>query len=279
MKLNLIKKIIASTLVLSSIFTIGAVTFDQKIIVQADDRRIFKGNISIQGTTNYLGRKGVSIQLPGGIRVKDVDIDNEPHDNIEEVIVGNQIIIYGLREGFNYTNLLLILEDFAEVDHVYNINPFTVSGHAPNGGYVPNQGNVPPNTQISTANSGVVADYLKNVYRNVFGREIDGQGLNYWKNKLTTGAIELEDFFKNLLSENEFMQVAPSVETKIRKLYSGIFQREADQGGLVFWMNKYARELREEGNEREALRDVIDEMTDGKEFRELLIRLGLNFDN
>ena len=35
-------------------------------------------------------------------------------------------------------------------------------------------------------------------------------------------------------------------------------------------------ELRSEGNEREALREVIDDMTDGVEFREILAKLGLN---
>lgn len=130
----------------------------------------------------------------------------------------------------------------------------------------------------TTANQKMVADYLKNVYKNVFAREIDQPGLNYWTQRLSSGQIELEDFFKNLLSEGEFRQAAPTVEDKIKKLYLGIFQREADQGGLQFWISRYKQELREEGNEREALRDVIDDMTDGTEFKQLLLKLGLRLD-
>ena len=278
MRSNILKKIIASSLFISSVFVVGGGVFNQPIIVQADDDiKIFKGNISIEGTTNYLGRNGVTISIPRGIRVKDVDIDNEPHDHIDEAIVGNKIVIYGLRNGVTYRNLVLTLEDFSDVEYQYNINPFTVQGNGVPQGAINNGNNVPQGGFVSS-NAAGVSEYLKNVYRNVFGREIDGQGLNYWSIKLSTGAIELEDFFKNLLSENEFMQVAPTVEMKIRKLYAGIFQREADHGGLIFWMSKYQQELREEGNEREALRDVIDDMTDGPEFKQLLIKLGLNFD-
>lgn len=279
MKKNLLNKVIACSLFVSSAFVVTAGIINQPVVVQADDREVFKGNISIQGPTTYLGRKAVSIAIPNGMRVKDAGVDNEPHDDIEEAVVGNKVIIYGLRDGVTYSNLRLKLENFSDVEYIYNINPFTVGGGAapaqPN-----TQVNQPPVYQPNTqANTGSVQDYLRKVYQNVFGRQIDAQGLNYWTTKLTTGAIELEDFFKNLLSEAEFMQAAPTVEMKIKKLYAGIFQREADQGGFNFWVQKYRQELREEGSEREALRDVIDEMTDGPEFKQLLVRLGLNFDN
>ncbi len=272
MKSNLLKKIIASAVVVSLTFSVGSGLLNKPEIVQADDfdddKKIFKGSISIDGTTTHMGRKAVSVTIPKGMKIKDVDVENEPHDDIEDVIVGGKVIIYGLRDGMTYRNLVLVLEDFNDVEYRYNINQFTVKGNNITQG----------GTVASTANTKRISDYLKNVYKNVFGREIDGQGLNYWTQKLSSGEIELEDFFKNLLSESEFMQVAPKVEDKIKKLYAGIFQREADKGGLDFWTVKYKQELREEGNEREALRDVIDEMTDGQEFKQLLIKLGLNND-
>ncbi len=281
MSSKLIKKIIASTLIFSMTVAIGVKVFGEPTItVQADDdwydrydddwddRDIFKGNISISGLTTYGGRKAVTVAIPSGINIKEVDTENEPHDNIDEVISGGNIIIYGLRDGVTYNNLILKLEDRSGIDYKYRINSFTIQGGSTNGGS--------STVTRPIANTQAISNYLKTVYNNVFGREVDQEGLNYWVQKLSSGQVELEDFFKNLLSENEFLTVAPTPEDKIKKLYAGIFQREPDQGGFNYWVNRYKVELRSEGNEREALREVIDDMTDGAEFKQILRRLGLN---
>lgn len=281
MSSKLIKKIIASTLIFSMTVAIGVKVFDEPTItVQADDdwydrydddwddRDIFKGNISISGLTTYGGRKAVTVAIPSGINIKEVDTENEPHDNIDEVISGGNIIIYGLRDGVTYNNLILKLEDRSGIDYKYRINSFTIQGGSTNGGS--------STVTRPIANTQAISNYLKTVYNNVFGREVDQEGLNYWVQKLSSGQVELEDFFKNLLSENEFLTVAPTPEDKIKKLYAGIFQREPDQGGFNYWVNRYKVELRDERNEREALREVIDDMTDGAEFKQILRRLGLD---
>lgn len=286
MKLNFLKKIIASTMLFSLTFSAAMGVLDRPQIVQADDfddkddrndvddkndiddRYVSKGTIPISGTTSHMGRKAVSLEIPKGIKVKSVDVENAPHDDIDDAIVNGKIVIYGLRDGVTYQNLVLVLEDYQDRKYGYRINSFSLKGSG-----ATSTGNV-----SNTANKQAVIDYLKKVYTNIFSREVDAQGLNYWTQKLSSGQIELEDFFKNLLSEAEFMQVAPKVEDKINKLYEGIFQRKADKGGLDFWTAKYKQELREEGSEKEALRDVIDEMTGGEEFKQLLARLGLDAD-
>ena len=281
MSSKLIKKIIASTLIFSMTVAIGVNVFGEPTItVQADDdwydrydddwddRDIFKGNISISGLTTYGGRKAVTVAIPSGINIKEVDTENEPHDNIDEVISGGNIIIYGLRDGVTYNNLILKLEDRSGIDYKYRINSFTIQGGSTNGGS--------STVTRPIANTQAITNYLKTVYNNVFGREVDQEGLNYWVQKLSSGQVDLDDFFKNLLSENEFLTVAPTPEDKIKKLYAGIFQREPDQGGFNYWVNRYKVELRSEGNEREALREVIDDMTDGAEFKQILRRLGLD---
>lgn len=281
MSSKLIKKIIASTLIFSMTVAIGVKVFGEPTItVQADDdwydrydddwddRDIFKGNISISGLTTYGGRKAVTVAIPSGINIKEVDTENEPHDNIDEVISGGNIIIYGLRDGVTYNNLILKLEDRSGIDYKYRINSFTIQGGSTNGGS--------STVTRPIANTQAISNYLKTVYNNVFGREVDQEGLNYWVQKLSSGQVDLDDFFKNLLSENEFLTVAPTPEDKIKKLYAGIFQREPDQGGFNYWVNRYKVELRSEGNEREALREVIDDMTDGAEFKQILRRLGLD---
>lgn len=281
MSSKLIKKIIASTLIFSMTVAIGVNVFGEPTItVQADDdwydrydddwddRDIFKGNISISGLTTYGGRKAVTVAIPSGINIKEVDTENEPHDNIDEVISGGNIIIYGLRDGVTYNNLILKLEDRSGIDYKYRINSFTIQGGSTNGGS--------STVTRPIANTQAISNYLKTVYNNVFGREVDQQGLNYWVQKLSSGQVDLDDFFKNLLSENEFLTIAPTPEDKIKKLYAGIFQRQPDQGGFNYWLNRYKVELRDERNEREALREVIDDMTDGAEFKQILRRLGLD---
>ena len=281
MSSKLIKKIIASTLIFSMTVAIGVKVFGEPTItVQADDdwydrydddwddRDIFKGNISISGLTTYGGRKAVTVAIPSGINIKEVDTENEPHDSIDEVISGGNIIIYGLRDGVTYNNLILKLEDRSGIDYKYRINSFTIQGGSTNGGS--------STVTRPIANTQAISNYLKTVYKNVFGREVDQQGLNYWVQKLSSGQVDLDDFFKNLLSENEFLTIAPTPEDKIKKLYAGIFQRQPDQGGFNYWLNRYKAELRDERNEREALREVIDDMTDGAEFKQILRRLGLD---
>ena len=281
MSSKLIKKIIASTLIFSMTVAIGVNVFGEPTItVQADDdwydrydddwddRDIFKGNISISGLTTYGGRKAVTVAIPSGINIKEVDTENEPHDNIDEVISGGNIIIYGLRDGVTYNNLILKLEDRSGIDYKYRINSFTIQGGSTNGGS--------STVTRPIANTQAISNYLKTVYNNVFGREVDQEGLNYWVQKLSSGQVDLDDFFKNLLSENEFLTIAPTPEDKIKKLYAGIFQRQPDQGGFNYWLNRYKAELRDERNEREALREVIDDMTDGAEFKQILRRLGLD---
>lgn len=123
-----------------------------------------------------------------------------------------------------------------------------------------------------------INDYLKNFYENVFGREIDQQGLNYWSEKLSSKQIKLKDFLKNLLSEDEFNKIASTVDLKIEKLYTGIFQRKPDKDGFDFWSSKYNDKLANKKNEIESLKEIIDEMTDGNEFKEISIKLGLDSD-
>lgn len=88
-------------------------------------------------------------------------------------------------------------------------------------------------------NRTAITEYFKTVYKNIFNREVDQEGLNFWVNHPATEQIELDELFENLLIESEFLQVAPTLEDKIKEIYTGVFQREPDQGGLNFWINKY----------------------------------------
>lgn len=284
-----IRKIIASALMFSLFVGVGVSVTQQPQIVQADDDRddiydtddrddrdVFKGNLSVTGTTTHLGRSAVTLPIPAGIKVKDLDVENEPHDDIDEAVVGNNIVIYGLRSGVNYRNLRLKIEDVTGVDYIYNLNPFTVSGNSQGSNNTSNNGGQV--TAPTQANRQAIQDYLKTVYKNIFNRDVDQQGLDFWTNQLASGQVDLEEFFQRLLTEPEFLAVAPTPEEKIKKIYAGVFQREPDQGGLNYWVGKYKEELRDERNEKEALEDIIDKMTEGPEYQSILNKLGLHDD-
>lgn len=286
MRSKSIRKIIASALMFSLFVGVGVSVTQPPQIVQADDdrddiydtddREVFKGTLSVTGTTTHFGRPAVSLPVPAGIKVKDLDVENEPHDDIDEAVVGGNIVIYGLRTGVTYRNLRLKIEDFNGVDYIYNLNPFTVSGSSQGSANTSNNsGQVTAPTQ---ANRQAIQDYLKKVYQNIFGREVDQQGLDFWTSQLASGQVELDEFFQRLLVEKEFLTVAPTPEEKIKKIYAGVFQREPDQGGLQYWVSKYNEELRDEKNEREALEDIIDKMTEGPEYQSILNKLGLHDD-
>ena len=145
MKSSFLKKIIASGVVFSLTLCIGMGLSKQNVAQSYDwddyyddyyenyyghdyddfgydyyDVEIFKGNISVVGTTNYFGRPAVQLDIPKGMRIKDIDVDNEPHDHIDEAIVGNKIVIYGLRNGRTYRNLILKIEDFSGIVNQMN---------------------------------------------------------------------------------------------------------------------------------------------------------------
>lgn len=268
---NIIKGALLSTVILGSTLI--------SIPNQASaDTKVFKGNVSVSEFTTYNGRNAAVINLNlSGLAIDDVELENEP-DYLEEHYSNGKVIIYGLREGVTYNNLSLEvdLDDrHGDTDYTYKINSFSFKNSGSNSQSSNSSTTKPSTGSTSSANKDAISTYLKTVYKNVFGREIDKQGSEYWTSRLAGHYTDLEDFFKNLLSEQEFLSTAPTVEDKIKKLYHGIFQREPDTQGFNFWVNEYKEELRDGDSEREALRDIIDEMTDGLEFKSILQKLGL----
>lgn len=292
MNFKKIKKVVASALVFSSIFLAGTTSVQASesyntntraaIHNARDGQNIYKGTVSVSGQTNYYGSYAVTIPIPAGMSNYKVSVNGDP-EGVEDVRSGNNVIIYGLMPGVTYSYMRLTFEDdFRDIDYVYNINPFTVRGGAttttptPTPTPVPTPAPVPTPTPVpSNVNSQALSNYLNTVYTNVFNRNIDTQGLEYWSGRLSTGQTTLKDFFKNLLVEAEFMQVAPSTQDKIRALYKGIFQRDPDSEGFNYWVSKYNQELTMHNSQNKALVDVIDEMANGQEFSGILSSLGI----
>ena len=267
--MNLVRRKFSIILVfLLSIMCFNTFSNDLKI-VQADDMTVNRGNISVSKVTTHNGKKAVSINIPEDIRVKDVDIDNKPHNDIDGVIIGNEVIIYGLIANVTYNNLILELEDINDIVYKFTISPFTTSSGTSS------QPNTPQSPNNQTGNIREISNYLSTLYTNIFEREIEEEGLNYWTQKLMNSEIRLKNLFKNLLSEIEFKQIAPTIDIKIRKIYLGIFQREPDTEGFNYWVKIFKKELVSNVNEEDALLNVIDKMTNGNEFNQILSKLSV----
>ena len=75
------------------------------------------------------------------------------------------------------------------------------------------------------------ADQIRQLYKDVLGREADEAGLKYWDE---TGA-NLQDIRKELGKSQEFGETKDASADQIRSLYKDMFGREADEAGLKYW--------------------------------------------
>ena len=74
-------------------------------------------------------------------------------------------------------------------------------------------------------------------------------------------------FITNLIYEKEFIEKNYSDYDFINILYKIIFEREPDNEGLKFWINKYKEKKIELGTSK-AQKYVIDSFLDSDEFKE-----------
>lgn len=75
--------------------------------------------------------------------------------------------------------------------------------------------------------TGGSAAMIANLYTEGFGREPDTDGLNYWTDKLESGAMSYADIAKSF---------GVSEEAQIRDVYHQEYGRDADDAGLQYWM-------------------------------------------
>ncbi len=266
------RKIISTALIFSTLigFTASLNNKDVKAMIEINpyEYDIYKGTISISKVITYMGMRAVSIEIPKDLMISEVTLKNNPHDHMNTAILGNKIIIYGLNQNFTYTNLVIIIKDIMQLEHKYIINPFKIVASPSIG--------LPGEVIIVTpSTSQLIFEYLNKLYSNLFGRRFDYHGITYWTNQLDGRFISLRNFFKNLLSEKEFLKSNPTTKDKIRKLYLGIFEREPDDQGFNFWVNEYNSKLKKSLDEKEALISIIDQMADGEEFKALVEKLGV----
>lgn len=109
----------------------------------------------------------------------------------------------------------------------------------------------PPN--IGTANAGQVRRQIENFYSDIFGRNADLGGLNFYEQEVTSGRMTLDQVRSALLQSQEAGTVASSGQTTgqtsqqpsatqirndLRSAYQSILGRAPDTNGFNFWMGQ-----------------------------------------
>lgn len=95
------------------------------------------------------------------------------------------------------------------------------------------------------------ADQIKQLYKDVLGREADEAGLKYWDE---TG-LGLEDIRKSVQGSKEYGDTRDASADQIKQLYKDVLGREADEAGVKYWDETGAglNKIREEfGKSKEA---------------------------
>ncbi len=115
-----------------------------------------------------------------------------------------------------------------------------------------------------------INDFVKSVYFNAFNRNPDEKGFRFWVDSLSNEQVSFENFVRNLLSEEEFLTLRPTTESKIEGLYKVIVNRESDDEGLRYWIGKYDMLISKGCSKEFALGVVVETMINENEFRNIV---------
>lgn len=79
------------------------------------------------------------------------------------------------------------------------------------------------------------ADFVILVYRNVLGREPDGDGLQFWTDQLTGGGLTRGQMMIGFSESAEYRGMTSS-EITVTLLYLGMLQRAPEEDGFNYWI-------------------------------------------
>ena len=84
--------------------------------------------------------------------------------------------------------------------------------------------------------ANATSSQLQQLYIAYFARPGDPNGLDYW----TEAGITTKAFAANMYLQPEFMSVngSLSIQEQINNIYQNLFFRDADEGGLNYWMQQ-----------------------------------------
>lgn len=268
-------KILAIYCVLFSIIVTSSVSFNSHLKIvhsKTSKNELLNDNLNVSRFITYNGNPAAAIGIPKDLidsNIK-VNIKNNIH-NLKVKIINNEIILYEIKPNVTYSDIILKLHvSNSSVNENINfkINSFSYKTF--------DRSNINTSSYKEIENNPILYNYLKNAYSNIYSGMIKDETIYNWMYLLNNNYISLEDFFKKMFNEKSFLSIFTSTNERIYKIYAGIFQRQPDKDGLNFWINKYNAQLSKYGNPIIALKNIVNEITNGSEFKKILNVLNLN---
>lgn len=84
-----------------------------------------------------------------------------------------------------------------------------------------------------------IGNFVQSIYRLALNRTPDQSGFNYWTNALRAQDVSGRYILENLLNEKEYRSMTISDEEFVSDMYAIIVNREADEEGFNYWINRY----------------------------------------
>ncbi len=114
--------------------------------------------------------------------------------------------------------------------------------------------------------------FLDNVYSIMLNREADEEGKLYWKQQILDGKTGILNFLNQMLDQKEFEELNISSEDFINKAYSLLMNRDYEEEGFNYWMDKLGNNS---GNEQKL--NLINDMAHADEFMSKVNEHGILF--
>lgn len=124
-------------------------------------------------------------------------------------------------------------------------------------------------TEDRDRNYGVTS-FLARIYSIAFERSYDVSGLNYWAGQILNASSKTAKICsaaQYFFLSDEMKGLSLSNEQMLRRLYKVFMNREADSGGLSYWLDRLAGGM--------AMKDVIASFAYSKEFKQLMEQYGI----
>tara|TARA_R100001369_G_scaffold27531_3_gene49637 strand:- start:978 stop:2444 length:1467 start_codon:yes stop_codon:yes gene_type:complete len=98
---------------------------------------------------------------------------------------------------------------------------------------------LPEYADISEEDSFANDKWVNDMYSQVFDREADTEGADYWSGRLDDGTASQDDIMKSFLESNEYDEKQMDPDYNIDTVYDDVFGREADEGGRTAYQEQY----------------------------------------
>ena len=121
-------------------------------------------------------------------------------------------------------------------------------------------------TEPRDQNAGVTK-FVYRCYKVFLGRTADNSGLNMWCTMLLTNQMNAKEVARGFVMSQEFANMNLNYYAYVETMYLGLFNRNADAGGLEMWVNKLMGGF--------SFEDIFNGFADSQEFRSLAASFGL----